>query len=73
MRLRALARHGVFPGDPILHFWPRYAADSLLGKVKNELRSMRDIAKGRFGGKCSRPVIRFPDQSLEDLASVRLG
>lgn len=42
MRYRGLGRHGIFPGDRILHIWPRYPARNLRDKLKQKLRDGRD-------------------------------
>jgi phenylacetate-CoA ligase len=42
MRYRGLARHGIFPGDRILHLWPRYRARALGEQLRAWLRDIRD-------------------------------
>jgi phenylacetate-coenzyme A ligase PaaK-like adenylate-forming protein len=42
MRLRALARHGIFPGDRAVHLWPRYAQNTTRGQLLTSLRALRD-------------------------------
>ena len=42
MRYRGLARHGIFPGDRILHIWPRYPGRTRLDRIKQRLRDWRD-------------------------------
>jgi phenylacetate-CoA ligase len=42
MRYRGLGRHGIFPGDRILHIWPRYPGRNLTDKLKLGLRDFRD-------------------------------
>ncbi len=42
MRYRGLARHGIFPGDRILHIWPRYPARSRRDRLLQVLRDWRD-------------------------------
>ncbi|HZV05477.1 MAG TPA: hypothetical protein VE999_10370 [Gemmataceae bacterium] len=42
MRYRGLSRHGIFPGDRVLHVWPRYPGKRWLDKFKLGLRDWRD-------------------------------
>jgi phenylacetate-CoA ligase len=42
MRLRALARLGVFPGDHILHLWPHSPIRTWREKLAQKLRAVRD-------------------------------
>lgn len=42
MRYRGLGRHGISPGDRILHIWPRYPGRKLGDKLKQRLRDWRD-------------------------------
>jgi phenylacetate-CoA ligase len=42
MRYRGLARHDIWPGDRILHIWPRYQAHRLHDRLKQGLRDLRD-------------------------------
>lgn len=42
VRLRALKRHGIHPGDRTLHLWPRSPADDWPGRLKLWARDARD-------------------------------
>ncbi|HTU89013.1 MAG TPA: hypothetical protein VMF69_02850 [Gemmataceae bacterium] len=42
MRYRGLGRQGIFPGDRILHIWPRYPGRGRWGMLKQVLRDWRD-------------------------------
>jgi len=42
MRYRGLARHGIVPGDRVLHLWPRYPAPSRAEACKQWARDWRD-------------------------------
>ncbi len=42
MRYRGLARHGIYPGDRILHLWPCYPRSAALDRLKQGLRGLRD-------------------------------
>jgi phenylacetate-CoA ligase len=42
MRYRGLGRYGIYPGDRVLHIWPRYPGKSRLDKLKMGLRDWRD-------------------------------
>lgn len=42
MRWRGLARHGIYPGDRVLHIWPGYSRSKTLPRLKQMLRVFRD-------------------------------